>query len=43
MRRQHKKSRKPICRVVLMAVSILAHVAAILGTIVAAMDALHHW
>ena len=43
MRHQHKKTRKPIGRALLNAVSILSHLAAILGTIVAAMDALHHW
>jgi hypothetical protein len=29
--------------VLLGALSILSHVAAIMGTIVAAVDALHHW
>jgi hypothetical protein len=43
MRRQHKRSHKPLRRVLLAALSILSHVAAIIGTIVAAMDALHHW
>jgi len=43
MRRQQKKQRKPVGRVLLNAVSILSHVAAIVGTIVTAMDALHHW
>jgi hypothetical protein len=43
MPRQRKKSRKSIGRVLLGVVSILSHVAAILGTIVATMDALRHW
>ena len=43
MRRQRKKSRKSRCRALLSVVSILSHVAAIVGTIMAAVDALRHW
>jgi hypothetical protein len=43
MRRQHRKYRIRLRSTLLSALSILSHVAAIIGTIVAAVDALHHW
>jgi hypothetical protein len=43
MRYRHGKTRLLLRKVVLGALSVLAHVAAIIGTIVAAMDTLHHW
>ena len=41
--RCHRKYRTRFWGALLGALSILSHVAAIVGTIVAAMDALHHW
>jgi hypothetical protein len=43
MRRQHRKYRMRLRSMLLSALSILSHVAGIVGTIVAVMDALHHW
>ena len=43
MCRQHSGYRMHLRFVLLSALSILSHVAAIMGTIVAAVDALHHW
>jgi hypothetical protein len=43
MRRQHKDKQKGFGRVFLGALTIVSHVAGIVGTIVVLLDALHHW
>jgi hypothetical protein len=43
MRHRYGKSRIGLRKMVFRMLSILSHVAAIIGTIVAAMDTLHHW
>ena len=43
MRHQHKKYGMESERLLVTALSILAHLAAIVGTAVAVLDALHHW
>ncbi|HEY6024930.1 MAG TPA: hypothetical protein VIV34_12235 [Pseudolabrys sp.] len=43
MRHEHKNHQARPRRPLLAALSILSHLAAILGTIVAILDTLHHW
>ncbi len=43
MRHQHKKYGMDSERLLVSVLSILAHLAAIVGTAVAILDALHHW
>jgi len=43
MRHQHKKYGMDSERLLLCALSVLAHLAAIVGTAVVMLDALHHW
>ncbi len=43
MRHRHKNKRKYLRGVLLHMLPIISHVAAILGTIMIVLDALHHW
>jgi hypothetical protein len=43
MRRRHKKYQKNSKKVLVTALSIVSHVAAIVGAIVAIADTLHRW
>jgi len=43
MRRKQRKRQKPFRDVLQNALSLVSHVVAIIGTIVAIIDLIHHW
>jgi hypothetical protein len=43
MRRKHKKYRGKFGEVLLVALPVVSHIAAIIGTVVIIIDLIHHW